>query len=201
MTTTVPITIITSLLFPKLDRKEWVEVNLDSEFLKQPHLNMKDPAEQQKLVDSLSNDNTVRTYGGLGEDRSNIWNGVVDADVGYIHLGIDFNNVSAGEPVASVCDGEVVLSCMDKTQLNGWGGRVIIRDVNKLYYLYGHLDNLEHKVGYQIKQGETIGVIGDSSINGGWFTHLHYQVMDESFIAAFKLDQIDGYGKSLVKII
>lgn len=185
---------VVKTMFPDLSPKPWVEVNLDAEFLKLSGLDMKDPVQQQVLLDSLSQNNTVRTYGGLNEDRSHMWNGVIDPVVGYRHLGIDYNNLTPGDKVASVTDGIVVLSTYDRSPLNGWGGRTIIKDPNGRYHLYGHLDHLEHKAGDTVKTGDIIGLVGDHSTNGGWFIHVHYQTFTEKDVRMIGLDNIDGYG-------
>lgn len=151
---------------------------------------MNDPVQQQLLLDSLTQNNTVRTYGGLNEDRSHIWNGVIDPSIGYKHLGIDFNNLDIGDKVASLTDGIVVLSCVDKSPLNGWGSRIIIKDITGTYHLYGHMDNLMYKNGDLVKSGDVIGVVGDHHNNGGWFIHIHYQ----TFTDFIKIDDVDGYG-------
>ena len=48
------------------------------------------------------------------------------------------------------------------------------------YTLYGHLSYssiLKLKVGDQLKKGEQIGFIGNSTENGSWSSHLHFQIV------------------------
>ncbi len=50
------------------------------------------------------------------------------------------------------------------------------------YTLYGHLsaDSLEGLVeGQPVKQGQQLGKIGDSTVNGGWPPHLHFQLITD----------------------
>jgi len=48
------------------------------------------------------------------------------------------------------------------------------------YTLYGHLSivSIENiKVGDKVLQGEIIGFLGDSSVNGDYAPHLHFQII------------------------
>ncbi len=33
--------------------------------------------------------------------------------------------------------------------------------------------------GQKIKKGEVIGWIGDTEVNGGWFEHVHFQIISD----------------------
>lgn len=186
------------IMFPGLSKKPWIEVNLNTEFLRRnarSPLDMKDPVQQQIMLDGLSQNGTVRTYGGLDEDRSDMWNGVIDGEIGYRHLGVDFNNLTPGDKVASITDGKVVLSCVDKSPRNGWGGRTIIKGTDGYYHLYGHMDHLERKVGDAVQIGDIIGDVGSHDTNGGWFVHIHYQTFTENMVRVWSLENVDGYGQ------
>lgn len=189
------------LLFPMIDEKEWREVNLNEQFIKDKDnkLNMSDPKDQIKLLDDISDKNTFYTFGGFGEDRTEIWKNVELNGQQLIHLGVDFNNLIVGEPVASISDGIVIYTQYDKTPINGWGGRIIIQNDN-LYYMYGHLQHDLPKVGTEIKRGSIIGKIGNEEVNGGWFPHLHLQIMKSEYIKLFNsIEVVDGYAPSLYK--
>lgn len=50
------------------------------------------------------------------------------------------------------------------------------------YTLYGHLslasiENLE--VGTPFKKGQRMGTLGDSTVNGGYAPHLHFQIIKD----------------------
>ena len=49
--------------------------------------------------------------------------------------------------------------------------------------LYGHLDptNLQVTPGKSVLAGDQIGVLGDSSNNGGWTTHLHFGIHKSAY--------------------
>ena len=140
---------------------------------------------------------TENTYGGFGEDRTELWK-----NFGYpvptIHLGIDFNNLESGQAVGSLSDGTVVDVWYHDSVFDGWGGRVVIEGTDGLFYMYGHLWHKDGaglpSIGDKIRRGQVIGVIGSESENGGWFQHLHLQIMTNEYI---KKDvdwrKIDGY--------
>jgi 4-aminobutyrate aminotransferase-like enzyme/Ser/Thr protein kinase RdoA (MazF antagonist) len=100
-----------------------------------------------------------------------------------VHLGIDLF-MEDGEPVMCPIDG-VVHGFRNNDQPLDYGPTIIIRhepDGSKatFFTLYGHLslDSLAGLYpGKPVKKGECIGRIGDSSINGGWLPHLHFQII------------------------
>ena len=98
-----------------------------------------------------------------------------------IHLGIDFW-IPANTPIHTFLDGEVVVSFND-SGYKKYGGLVVLKhceDEIFFFTLYGHLSHstiLKLKVGDQLKKGDQIGFIGNSTENGEWSTHLHFQIM------------------------
>lgn len=132
-----------------------------------------------------------------------------------LHLGVDFNNLKAGTMVKSISDGYVAHIMNDNddraTQTtfaltgsnsnisitkNGWGGRVIIYDpVKRLYVLYGHLDpKTLPALGMSVERGQYLATLGSPHVNGGWFCHLHLQVMTPEYVSRFpQLELLDGY--------
>lgn len=178
-------------LFPKLVASDnWKPVNLDAEYRKRPHLNMKHIPDQLRLLDEVYQAMGARTYGGFRENRSAIWEGFEDSKT-MIHLGVDFNNLEPGEPVASLTPGHVVHVLVDKSPFNGWGTKVIIATPTE-YFLYGHLTNCPFREGDHLQAGDLIGEIAPPEQNGGWFPHLHLQVMDKAKLNV-PISQVDGY--------
>jgi murein DD-endopeptidase MepM/ murein hydrolase activator NlpD len=185
-----------NILFPEL-KTTWIQVNMAKVYETRKDLNMWNVRDQFILADSLVPQEGVNTYGGFGEDRTELWK-----DFGYpvptIHLGIDFNNLESGQAVGSLSDGTVVDVWYHDSEFDGWGGRVVIEGTDGLFYLYGHLWHENGaglpSIGDKIKRGQIIGVIGSESENGGWFQHLHLQIMTSEYI---KKDvdwrKIDGY--------
>lgn len=104
-----------------------------------------------------------------------------------VHLGIDVN-YPAGSAVYAPTDG-VVHSLRDNTVPGDYGPTIILEhrvDGGRLTFwtLYGHLSReslAPHKVGDRIKAGARVGWIGDRTVNGGWWEHLHFQVICDLF--------------------
>lgn len=195
------------MLFPELPEMKWKEVNLNDEFLRSSANNsddnpMRDIRNQCSFLNFLSDDE-FRTYGGFGENRIQLWRGFERNAVKMTHLGVDLNNLPAGTTVISLWYGTIHHIMRDRTVFNGWGGRVILKLRNGIvhngvtfnYVMFGHLKpDVLPAVGTEIQPGDRIGFIGDPSENGGWFPHLHLQVMSQAFIDLHpNLDNLDGY--------
>ena len=97
------------------------------------------------------------------------------------HTGADLNYGSPyadrGMPVYSPASGVVVY----QANLSVWGNVTVIRhDPLKsptgkvMWTRYGHMQNLQIKVGDRVKRGEMIGEIGDAG--GRYVPHLHYDI-------------------------
>lgn len=186
------------ILFPNLPVKPWKYVDLNAEFEKRRHLNMKHIPDQIQLLYEVSDQGQTYTYGGYGEDRTEIWKDFEPGGVKMWHLGVDYNNLPVGQEVGSVSDGVVVHILYDHSGFNGWGTRIMIRNEtpirDNIYYLYGHLSTTTLEVGQSVTRGQIIGLIGDEAVNGGWFPHLHLQIMTDQFVKKFDhYEEIDGY--------
>jgi len=83
-------------------------------------------------------------------------------------------------------------SFQDNAIPGDYGPTIILEheiDGVNFYTLYGHLsrDSLKFlEVGQQISRGEPIAKLGKMEENGGWFPHLHFQVMTD--IMSFRGD-------------
>lgn len=181
-----------------LENREWQSVNLNELYLKSKYRNKQiSLEEQEQLVQSAPG---VCTYGGFGEDRSDIWKGFEKDARKMTHLGIDINNLYPGDQVFALDDCQVVHVLRDRTPHNGWGERLILKNRSVCpkypYLLLGHLifDRVPRE-GDRFKKGYEVGLIADGKHNGGWFPHLHVQMMSEKMMKAFenKLDELDGY--------
>ncbi|MCO6553346.1 MAG: murein DD-endopeptidase MepM [Gilliamella sp.] len=85
------------------------------------------------------------------------------------HNGVDFA-VSRGTPVLSVGDGEVVIA-----KYSGSAGNYIaIRHGRQYMTTYMHLDKILVKPGQQVKQGDKIGLSGNTGRSTG--PHLHFEL-------------------------
>jgi murein DD-endopeptidase MepM/ murein hydrolase activator NlpD len=186
-------------LFPQLAGRKWECVNLDAlARIDFPGLGrtreanpLNDPAACARWIDRLHERLGVDfTYGGYLEDRSHLWRGHYQEALGrFIHLGVDYN-VPAGTDVFAARRMKVQEVKKDEDQDGGWGGQIIfLLPETDLYVIYAHLEHTDlPAVGRTFEEGEKVGVVGSSSVNGGWFPHLHVQC-----VAGALPDGVDGY--------
>jgi len=85
-----------------------------------------------------------------------------------IHTGIDLRG-DVGEPVHATAAGKVSIAGRE----GGYGNMVEINHGNGLATRYGHLSEIDVKVGQQVQIGQVIGRIGSSGRSTG--PHLHYE--------------------------
>ncbi|QWG21423.1 peptidoglycan DD-metalloendopeptidase family protein [Bradyrhizobium sediminis] len=85
-----------------------------------------------------------------------------------MHTGLDFRAAS-GDPVRATAGGKVVTSGW----MGGYGRMVEIDHGNGLSTRYGHLSEINVKVGDHIKIGQVIGAVGSTGRSTG--PHLHYE--------------------------
>jgi hypothetical protein len=186
----------TCTILPLYLNEKFVRVNLAEENT--------DPVDMREVKNQILMTVTIRikhgdrpTFGGYGEERVNLWKGFEQSKK-MIHLGIDINNLRVGTPVTVPCDCTVYHTFRDRSESNGWGGRIIFRMREEYkgaaYLLYGHLDHNLPEIGREFRKGEVVGRIGSSEENGNWFIHIHVQLLTEKMISMYSnLDLIDGY--------
>jgi murein DD-endopeptidase MepM/ murein hydrolase activator NlpD len=85
-----------------------------------------------------------------------------------MHTGLDFR-ASTGDPVRATANGKVASAGW----AGGYGRMVEIDHGNGLSTRYGHLSEINVKVGDQIKIGQVIGAVGSTGRSTG--PHLHYE--------------------------
>jgi murein DD-endopeptidase MepM/ murein hydrolase activator NlpD len=85
-----------------------------------------------------------------------------------MHTGLDFR-ASTGDPVRATAYGKVVSSGWS----GGYGRMVEIDHGNGLSTRYGHLSEINVKVGEIVKIGQVIGAVGSTGRSTG--PHLHYE--------------------------
>ena len=88
---------------------------------------------------------------------------------GRAHEGIDLA-VSTGTVVVSTADGVVVQSGWN----GGYGISIYVDHGNGIISRYGHLSQAYAQVGREVKQGETIGLSGNTGNSTG--PHLHFEI-------------------------
>jgi len=101
------------------------------------------------------------------------------------HLGVDISLPEATS-VHAPYEGTVWAAGYAADQLD-YGGYVILQHTipsgEPFYSLYGHLDAESLKglqAGAKVAAGDKIGALGAYSQNGGWWPHLHLQLMTET---------------------
>jgi murein DD-endopeptidase MepM/ murein hydrolase activator NlpD len=85
-----------------------------------------------------------------------------------IHTGIDLRG-DAGEPVRTTATGSVTIA----GRRGGYGNMVEVSHGNGLATRYGHLSEIDVKVGQTVRIGEVVGKIGSTGRSTG--PHLHYE--------------------------
>ncbi len=198
------------MIFPEFFNARFLEVNLNTEAIRwleqQQDLSevinpLLDPVFCQRMTDELREQNSVDVlYGGWLEDRSTLWQGSYLQEKGtFLHLGVDLT-VPIGTRVAVDEELEAVRIETDHPEEGGWGYRVIFKRVQGLeYILYAHLGpDIQVRVGDVVKAGQVFATVGDPGSNGGWFPHLHIQVIEgvyfEDLLKRDALLELDGYG-------
>ena len=89
----------------------------------------------------------------------------------HMHTGIDLSTYRSGDPIMATADGQVAYTGYEPS---GFGNYIIIRHQHGFYTRYAHLLSIRVSMGEQVRQGETIGYIGNTGRSTG--PHLHYEV-------------------------
>ncbi len=118
--------------------------------------------------------------GRYDELRPGMYSTELFSDGRFLHVGIDIG-APVGTPCMAFDDGEI--SHFGYNPADGDYGYVIITKhligENPIWALYGHLSAesiKDKKIGQKISRGETICWMGDKHENGGWESHLHFQL-------------------------
>lgn len=103
-----------------------------------------------------------------------------------IHLGIDVF-AAAGTAIYAPLEG-IVQHLRDNKNKLDYGPTVILKHQPKdgpvFYTLYGHLSRTclkQLKIGQTVRSGAALAAIGDSTENGGWLPHVHFQIILDLF--------------------
>lgn len=86
------------------------------------------------------------------------------------HKGVDYA-ARTGTPIKSTGDGKITF----RGRKNGYGRVVIVQHGRKYSTLYAHMSKFKtgQRAGKRVKQGDTIGYVGQSGLASG--PHLHYE--------------------------
>ncbi len=104
----------------------------------------------------------------------------------YYHYALDFGGYDQMIRVVAATDGEVVSAAGEIAEdLPEEAAQIVrprydviyLRDNRGWYYRYSHFAAImpQIKVGYQVKIGEWIGILGKEGASGGW-SHLHFGI-------------------------
>jgi murein DD-endopeptidase MepM/ murein hydrolase activator NlpD len=109
------------------------------------------------------------------------------------HLGEDWNgegggDTDLGDPVFCTAHG-IVQFAQDYKM--GWGNVIIVRHaylengkVNYVDSLYGHLNQIDVRVGQKVSRGQKIGAIGNN--HGQYDAHLHFELRKNLTVGMFR---------------
>jgi len=146
-------------------------------------IDMKNPDIFEAYIENhLRENNSKVAFGGYNEER-NLYNqnAHFSDDERNIHIGMDLW-IKAGTPVLAALDG--ILYGFDFNAGKGnYGPTIILKHTieNQTFYtLYGHLsiESIENmEIGTVFKKGQPLATLGNSSINGGYSPHLHFQII------------------------
>lgn len=191
------------VLFPAFADARWATVDLDAEAAAAFPPDIPNPALDPDVCEAFVRDVARRhgcdvTMGGYLEDRARLWRGHYHAPGMTRHLGIDYN-VPAGTAVTSPADCFVERVERDPDQGGGWGGVAIVRLAlphrGATHAMLAHMAHASlPATGARLRRGEALGTVGVPTENGGWFPHLHVQLVDAHGRDFPALGDIDGYG-------
>lgn len=90
------------------------------------------------------------------------------------HFGIDLR-AETGTPVKASASGTVVFAKMQK---GGYGKHIRLKHADGFESMYAQLSDMKVKEGQTVKQGEVIGLSGNSGASTG--PHLHFEILKDS---------------------
>jgi murein DD-endopeptidase MepM/ murein hydrolase activator NlpD len=139
---------------------------------------------ENEVENYLRQRNASVAYGGYLEERNLYKRSAIfteAAEERSIHIGLDLW-ISAGTAVLAALDG-TIHSFADNKGLGNYGPTIVLKHTFEdqfFYTLYGHL-SLRSLAGLEsgqvFKQGQSIGTLGDATVNGDYAPHLHFQLI------------------------
>lgn len=137
------------------------------------------------ITDTLNKTGRMLGIGRYGEDRTIYRSSLytTDSEARSIHLGIDLF-IPTGTSIFAPLNG-IVHSFQINDNFLDYGPTIILEHNSKglkFYTLYGHLSRSSLNklaVGQNIKSGEKIATVGQPNENGGWPSHLHFQIITD----------------------
>ncbi|TCN55389.1 peptidase M23 [Flavobacterium circumlabens] len=134
----------------------------------------------------LQNNNAEIAFGGYIEGRNLYQRSSIFKDGATpernIHIGLDLWG-KVGTTIIAPLDGKIH-SFKNNIGIGDYGPTIIMEhevENEKFYTLYGHLslESIENlTVGDIFKKGESLATFGDSTVNGDYAPHLHFQIIN-----------------------
>ncbi|WP_304196397.1 peptidoglycan DD-metalloendopeptidase family protein [Flavobacterium alvei] len=165
---------------------QYIPLDLSISNLDLSQIDIKNPNDFEIYIETyLKKNNAKVAFGGYNEVR-NLYKqsslfGDGQADERNIHIGMDLW-IKAGTPVLAAIDG-IVYGFDYNAGKGNYGPTIILKhnlENHFFYTLYGHLSiesiqNIE--IGSFFKKGQQLATLGDSTVNGGYSPHLHFQII------------------------
>jgi len=176
-----------SVIDPVFPFEKYTKIDISEKNTDLLNFDVSSSKEWEKYIDSyLKKYEKEVAYGGYIEkrnlyDRSDYFKKLLENEKRNIHLGIDLW-CKQHTKVLAVLDGEVH-SFNNNNNHGDYGPTIILKhqiETEFFYTLYGHLSlaSIENiNIGDAVLQGNIIGFLGDSSVNGDYAPHLHFQII------------------------
>ena len=171
-------------------KSDYTKIDLSASNETLNKINVNAPKEMEDYINEFTKiKNAKIAIGGYLETRnlykrSKYFNEQTNpSDERNIHLGVDIWT-KAGTKVLAALDGEIH-SFKNNTNHGDYGPCIILKhqvEESVFYTLYGHLSlhSIQNiQIGDTVLQGDEIAQLGDSSINGDYAPHLHFQVIKD----------------------
>ena len=171
-----------------VDYNQYVALNLSIQNEKFAKQIIEDANDFEEYIENYLKENNAKVaFGGYNEirnlyKRSTIFNDS-ETQERNIHIGLDLW-IKAETPVLAALYG-FVHSFNYNIGLGNYGPTIILEhkiENQKFYTLYGHLslESIKHlKIGTIFQKGQQIATLGNSSVNGDYAPHLHFQIIDD----------------------
>ncbi|MBA4319128.1 MAG: peptidase M23 [Flavobacterium sp.] len=149
-------------------------------------IDMKNAHDFENYIENILQKNNAKVaFGGYNEVRNLYKSSALfnddEKEERNIHIGMDLW-IKAGTPILAALDGTVYGFDFNAGKGN-YGPTIILKHSleNYVFYtLYGHLSMesiAEIEIGTHFKKGQQMATLGNSSINGGYSPHLHFQII------------------------
>lgn len=174
----------------KYSKSDYTNIDLSVSNESLNKINVNHPKEMEEFINEFTKMNNAKVaIGGYLEirnlyKRSKYFNEQANpSNERNIHLGVDIW-AKEGTKVLAALDGEIH-SFNNNTNHGDYGPCIVLKhqlEESVFYTLYGHLslDSIKDvKIEQSVKQGDEIAQLGDSSINGDYAPHLHFQIIKD----------------------